>query len=201
MTNATKIPINEIKINKISQRDIADTAADELCMWQCEIFMGWSYGRRINADLPCPTLEDLNRLNDLAIAQGGLRKKDSQNSANGFVANHEINFRLGGGPKGYVKKYEYFKDAGFEKVVHLLQWGVLVELRDEGRHSLIANGSYVESGKAYLSVVDPWPKTDDTRMDCSRLMTQRLVGGRWVYSRSIECFAWYYKEGSNPQWV
>ena len=196
-----KIANNEIKINHIWQTDIDDKAAAELCMWECEIFMGWSYGRKSIKNLPCPDLKFLNWANDEAIKRGGLKKATDGDSVHGYVTNHEINFQIGGGPKGYTKEYEYFKDAGFEKIVNLIQWGALVELRDEGRHSMIANGSYLEDGKPFLSVIDPWPKSNDQRMDCTRFMTQKMINGKWVDSRSIECFAWYHKDGSNPKWV
>lgn len=191
--------INNIKLNHIWQTDIDDASADKLCMWLCEIFMGWSYAYKANRAVVCPDLGKINELKNEAIARVGLAKLDNNNSKDGYVLDHEINFQLAGGPKGYTKIYEYFNKAGHEKVVNLLQWGVLVELRDEGKHSLLANGSYIEEGTTYLSVVDPWPKTDDKRFNCDTYMSQRKVGDKWVDSRSIECFAWYRK--NDTDWI
>ena len=201
------IAVNEIKLNTISQRDIDDTDADKLCMFEVECFIGWSYANGIlKKKLPAPTLADLNRWADEAIKKGGLAKRDATNSQDGYVLNHEINFQIAGGPKGFKKLYEYFKDVGHHKAMNLLLWGACIELRDEGRHSLLAHGVFLENGITFFNVSDPWPLTDDKRFNCSTLFTERNVAKkgeapRWVKSRSIECFAWYYREGSNPKWV
>lgn len=192
-----------ITIREIYQTEIDDKWATKLCMWLCEMWMAWSVlcfiAEREGKEKPAPfTLEQLNKLNDLCIEKGGLARLTDGDSDNGFVKNHEINAECVG-LKGYKKIYEPIGDGS--KVVNLVQWGIICELRDDGRHSMMAVGSYEDAGEMFLTVFDPWKKTDDRRYRCSTGMTQRKVNGKWVDSRSVESFAWYYKVGSAPRWV
>ncbi len=204
------LEISSTKINKIFQTEIDDSDADKLCLWMQDILIPWSILRLIakakGENLPPLTLADFNRLNDVCIANGGLKKRDAGNSVDGFVTSHE-KCAEAVGLTGYIKEYVKIprgKDGLFDCsfAVNLLQWGCLVELRDEGRHSLTATGAYKADGKFYLEVSDPWPATNDTRFDCARGVTQRFVQGKgWVDSRTIEYFGWFYKTGTNPKWV
>lgn len=206
---ANILPISDIKIEKIFQTQIDDSDADKLCLWMQDILIPWSILRLIKKqsgeNVPSLTLADFDRLNDLCIKNGGLARRTDGDSENGYVNNHE-KCAEAVGLFGYKKEYvkipfnkDGTADASF--AVNLLQWGSLVELRDDGHHSLTATGAYKAEGKYYLEVRDPWPKTDDTRFDCARAMTQRFTSKGWVDSRSIEYFAWFYKVGSSPKWV
>jgi len=202
--------VAHVKINQIYQTEIDDSSADKLCLWMQNILIPWSIlrvkAKQEGRTLPEPlTLADFNRLNDICIKTGALAKLTDGDSKEGFVLNHE-KCAEAVGLIGYKKQYEQFtknKKGEFDVsfVMNLLTWGSLVELRDDGKHSLTAVGWYKADGKFYLEVRDPWPKTDDARLDCSRCMTQRYVGGRWLDSRSIESFAWFYKVGTSPKWI
>ncbi len=191
------IQMNAIAVNRVYQTEINDRWASKLCMWLCEMWMAWSLLKRKNPDLKPFTKADLDHLNNECIAKGGLKKLTAEDSDNGFVANHEINAECVG-LKGFKKIYEPIDAA---KCVNLIQWGAIIELRDDGRHSMLAIGWYVENGKTYLNMFDPWKQTNDGRFDCARNMTQRFVNGAWADSRSVESFAWYYKVGTSPKWI
>lgn len=203
------LQISNIKIDKIFQTEIADKNADKLCLWMQDILIPWSILRIIakqsGKDLAPLSLADFNRLNDECIKNGGLAKLTEGDSKEGFVNNHELCANAVG-LYGYQKEYVKIptnKDGTFDSsfAFNLLQWGCLIELRDEGHHSLTATGAYKVDGKFYFEVRDPWPKTDDTRFDCARAMTQRFVNGQWIDSRSIEYFGWFFKIGVNPKWI
>lgn len=191
------ISMASISITRVYQTEIKDAWASKLCMWLCEMWMAWSLLRRKDKNLAPFTREDLDRLNNACIKNGGLARLNDEDSDNGFVKNHERNAEAVG-LFGYKKIYEPMDPA---KVIALLQWGAIVELRDEGRHSMLAIGWYQEDGKTFLEMFDPWKKTNDGRLDCARNTTQRLVDGKWVDSRTVEFFAWYYKVGTNPKWI
>lgn len=194
------IEMTKISVTEVYQTEIDDKWATKLCMWLCEMWMAWSIRRIYNKKLAPWTKADLNRLNDESIKEGGLKKLTDGDSDNGFVTDHEINARVAG-LKGYTKIYEKLDDAGKAKLVNLLQWEVICELRDEGKHSMLAIGwSFDESsGTTYIEMFDPWKATNDLRMDLKRGMTQRKVNGKWVDSRSVESFAWYRKNGED--WI
>lgn len=198
MNGLTIIPVTEI-----FQTEIKDKWASKLCMWLCEMWMAWSIMRFISSHeyqviIPALTKHDLNRLNNECIAKGGLKKLTAEDSDNGFVLNHEINAACVG-LTGYKKLYEPIGDAS--KVINLVQWGIICELRDEGKHSMMAVGTYEETGEIFIKVFDPWKATNDRRFNCKTRMTQRRVNGVWTDSRSVESFAWYYKLGTEPKWV
>jgi len=205
-----RLDVAQIKINKIFQTKIDDASADKLCLWMQNVLIAWSIlrvkAKADDRDLPEPlTLADFNRLNDACIANGGLARLTDGDSKEGFVLNHE-KCAEAVGLYGYKKEYVKFSRdkkgaCDVSDVLNLLTWGSLVELRDEGAHSLTAVGWYKANGKYYLEVRDPWPKTDDARFDCARGVTQRFVAGRWVDSRSIEYYAWFYKVGTSPKWI
>ena len=200
-----RIEVADLKINKIFQTQIDDTDRDYLCVWMQSILIPWSILRRRNRSLPPLRLEDFNRLNDACIANGGLARRDDKNSVRGYVSNHE-KCAEAVGLTGYKKEYVKIPrnaDNTFDcsQILALLQWETLVELRDDGRHSLTATGWYKEGGRFFAHVSDPWPKTNDERFDLDRAMTQRKVAGQWIDSRSIESFAWFYKLGTNPKWI
>lgn len=205
-----RLTVANVKINEIYQTEIDDANAVKLCLWMSNILIAWSI-LRIKAkagkrDAPPPlTLADFNRLNDACIKNGALAKLTDGDSKDGFVTNHE-KCAEAVGLTGYKKEYVKFtRDkkgvVDVADVINLLTWGCIVELRDEGKHSLVATGWYKAAGKFFLEVRDPWPKTNDTRFDCARGMTQRYIAGRWVDSRSIEFYGWFFKVGTSPKWV
>ena len=205
-----RLDVANVKINQVFQTEIDDADADKLCLWMSNTLIAWSIlrvkARLVEKPIPAPlTLDDFNRLKNVCLSNGALAKRDAANSLNGFVTNHE-KCAEAVGLTGYKK--EYVKFARDKKgvvdvtpVLNLLSWGSIVELRDEGKHSLVATGWYKAEGKYYLEVRDPWPKTNDTRFDCARGVTQRFEKGKWVDSRSIEFYGWFYRGGSSPKWV
>lgn len=205
-----RLDVANVKINQVFQTEIDDASADKLCLWMSNVLISWSIlrvlARLAGKPMPAPlTLDDFNRLNDLSIKNGALAKLTDGDSKDGFVTNHE-KCAEAVGLTGYKKEYVRFskdKKGNVEvtPVLNLLSWGSIVELRDEGKHSLVATGWYKADGKFYLEVRDPWPKTNDTRFDCARGMTQRFEKGKWVDSRSIEFYGWFYRVGSSPEWV
>jgi hypothetical protein len=205
-----KLTVAQVKINEVFQTEIDDDDADKLCLWMCNVLAAWSIlcvkARMDKRAVPAPlTLDDFNRLKNICLSNGALAKRDAKNSFNGFVTNHE-KCAEAVGLLGYEKQYVKFskdKKGVFDvgDVINLLSWGALVELRDEGAHSLIATGWYKADGKFYLEVRDPWPKTNDTRFDCARGVTQRYVKGAWVDSRTIEFYGWFFKRGTSPKWI
>lgn len=179
-----KLQMGGVTLNDIKQTEIDDTDRNKLCLALCDLQMA-------AADLRLtPTLADINKWIDEAVANGAIASKDGKNSFNGFVNNHEKLAAIVG-LNGVRKVYEKFD---LFKITALLQWKRAVELRDEGRHSLLAVNWYKEGDKFYASTLDPWPYTDDKRVDLERATTQRLVSGKWVDSRTIE-FIGYYEKG------
>lgn len=196
-----KIQMNEIKLPTLRQTDISDTAKNELCLVYSGGQMAYQLRRRNEmkkgVKLPTWTMKDVDEFIDKAIGNGGVYTEDGVNSLHGMAKNHR-KIAEAAGLYGYDKEYVKYDSA---KIMALLQWDSLVELRDEGRHSLLATGWYKEDDKFYCSTSDPWPYSDDLRLDCARAMTQKKVNGKWVDSRSIEYFAFYYKIGTDPKWI
>jgi hypothetical protein len=179
-----KIQMGGVSLNDIKQTEIDDAGKNELCLALCDLQLAAAQlGLR-------QTLDDVNKWIDEAVATGAIASKDGKNSFRGFVNNHEKLAAIVG-LKGVRKIYEKF-DVG--RITALLQWRQAVELRDEGRHSLLCVNWYKEDGKFYGATLDPWPFTDDKRIDLERATTQRKnAAGAWVDSRTIE-FIGYYKE-------
>jgi hypothetical protein len=183
-----------IDMEPIRQTDIDDAANDKLCLALTNIQLCGSILIALKKRITPFSLAEVNAIIDKSIKNGGLKTKDGVNSDGGYVLNHEKMAEACGLP-GYKKHYARLGDGS--ELLNRLQWKVAVELRDEGKHSLIACGWHVQSGKVYVDVFDPWPKTDDSRFDLARAMTQRQVNGKWVDSRSIEYIGYYNKAGTN----
>lgn len=191
------IDMAHIAVQDIKQNDIADAAADKLCLALCDIQIAGSLlllqGKRKTPF----TLEDVDVIIDAAIANGGIASKDGVNSDNGWVASHE-KVAEAAGLFGYTKKYTPFNAA---ILFALLQWGSLVELRDEGKHSLLATSWFkANDGVYYCTVSDPWRATNDIFIDSARALTYRAdKTGTLVPSRSIEYLGYYVRRGTN--WI
>lgn len=194
MESHVSVDMEHVSLNDIKQTTIDDKWNTKLCLWVADTQIAGSIRRIYDKTLSPFTLDDLNRFADECIARGGLARLDDKNSQDGFVLNHQIVAEVAG-LKGYVKKYVPFDAA---KIFALLQWKCLVELRDEGHHSLLATGWFKgDDGKFYCNTSDPWPATDDKRLDTARAMTQRLVNGKWIDSRSIEFIGYYVRRGTD----
>lgn len=184
-----------VAIDDIKQTDISDAGNKELCLCLADIQIAGSI-LLMQKKIATPfTLADIDRIVDAAILNGGLATADKQNSLHGYVLSHE-RVAEAAGLLGYVKKYELY-DAS--RIFALLQWGSVVELRQEGRHSMLATGWFkADTGKVYCTVSDPWPATNDTLLDCDRAMTQRMVGeGFMKDSRRITHIGYYVRRGTN----
>jgi len=176
------IYVKRIALNDIKQTDIDDAGKNALCMALCKIqIAGAMLGKVYN-------LDDINKIVDMCIQNGALRSKDGENS-DGWVLRHE-KVAEACGLKGVKSVYKEFDR---HDIVNRLQWGQPIELRDEGKHSLLCVGWYKEGEKFYGEVFDPWPKTDDKRLDFERAVTQRMVKGKWVDSRTIELYSYFEK--------
>lgn len=188
--------MQSVKLNKISQRAINDAGADALCMAVSDILMAWGNLKRENRNLAPLTLADIDRIVDKCIAAGALRDLDKDGQSDGFVSSHEKIAEVVG-LKGFTKVREPYDK---HKIINLLQWQAIVEIRSGG-HSMVCHAwSFNEAEqKAYAQVMDPWPKTDDVRLDLDRGKTQKLVGKSFVDSRSIKTFAWYKR--NNTDWI
>jgi hypothetical protein len=174
-----------VKLDHIFQTQIDDKANTELCLCLSDLLLA-------AADLKLsPSLADVDRWVDEGVRVGALASRDGKNSEHGFVKNHEKLAEIVG-LKGVKKIYEKF-DIG--RVTALLQWEKAVELRDEGHHSLLCVSWREEGGEFYGEVLDPWPYTDDKRIDLKRGITQRLIKGEWKDSRSIEYIGYFEKVG------
>lgn len=188
--NDVSVKMRHISANDIKQTTIDDKGANELCLALCDIQIAGSLLKKTF------TLGDVNRIVKDAIKNGGLASVDGKDSYHGFVKSHE-KLAEAAGLTGYVKKYIKFDAA---KIFALLQWGSLVELRDEGKHSLLATGWYKLGDEFFCSTSDPWPFTDDKRLDTARAMTQKVgKGGKLIDSRSIEYIGFYVKTGTD--WI
>lgn len=170
------------KFNDIKQTLISDGGKEALCLALVNFQLAASESGKIL------TLDDVNRLVKEAVKIGALRSPDGINS-DGWIlpGGHEKLAELVG-LKNVEKKYVKFSRA---EVINRLQWGKPIELRDEGKHSLLAYRWFMEDKKYYADVLDPWPKTNDTRIDLDRGITLREVNGKWQASRSIEWIGFY----------
>lgn len=185
--NSPQIDMARVALNDIKQTTIDDKGNRGLCLALCSFQMAAAMAGKK------PTLDDINHYVDEAIRIGAIASKDGVNSADGWVADpgHGKLAEIAGLP-GHKKIYERYTIG---RLTALLQWGIPVELRDEGKHSLLAVGWYKEenSDLFYAEVLDPWPATNDKRFDMQRAMTQRAVNNKWVDSRTIEYLGWYEK--------
>jgi len=175
------------KVTKINQRLVRDAGADALCLCIVNLQMAAAEMKQ--------TLDvsDINRLVKEAVKVGALRSPDGGKNSDGWIlpGGHEKIAELVG-LTGVKKKYVKF-DTG--DVITRLQWGKPVELRDEGKHSMLTARWFMIGNKPFADVLDPWPKTNDIRVDLIRAMTQRDVKGKFVDSRSIEYIGFYEKTG------
>lgn len=175
------------KVDLINQRLVKDTGADALCLFIVNLQMAAAEMKMTLA------MADINRLVKEAVKVGALRSSDGGKNSDGWIlpGGHEKIAALVG-LKNVKKKYVKF-DKG--EIIARLQWGKPVELRDEGKHSMLAVRWFMDGKKALADVLDPWPKTNDTRLDFDRAMTQCEVNGKFVDSRSIEYIGFYEKTG------
>lgn len=188
--NDISVKMRHVSANDIKQTTINDKGANELCLALCDIQIAGSLQKKVFS------LADVNRIVDAAIKNGGIASVDGKDSYHGFVKSHE-KLAEAAGLTGYTKKYVKYDAA---KIFALLQWGSLVELRDEGHHSLLATGWYKQGDSFYCTTSDPWPYTDDKRLDTARAMTQKVgAGGKLIDSRSIEYIGFYIKNGT--EWI
>jgi hypothetical protein len=188
-----RIEMNHVALNDIKQTQIDDKGNKALCLGLTNIQIAASILRAKDKSIAPLTLKDVDAIVDKAVANGGFADKDKDgNSDNGWVLSHE-KIAEAAGLFGYTKIYEKINK---ERLFALLQWGSLVELRDEGHHSLIATGWYQdENGNFFCTVSDPWPYSNDTLLDCQRWTTLRKSGDKLVDSRTIELIGFYV----NPQ--
>lgn len=170
-----------VSLNDIKQTKIDDAGKDALCTALCNLQMAAAaLGLK-------PDLSQIDAWIDECVKVGALRSKDKKNS-DGFVLSHEKMAEVVG-LKGVKKVYKKFDKA---EIINLLQWGRAVELRDEGKHSLLAVGWLADAdGKAFADCLDPWPYSNDVRLDLQRAMTQNVKAGVLVDSRSIEYYGIY----------
>jgi len=171
------IEMNSIKISDLKQTNLTDTGPNELCLALMDIqIAAGQIGKGLTIEQADAYMKECRRVGAV--------------SADDVVRNHEKIAAIVG-LTGVKKIYEKYTSG---RLTALLQWGIPVELRDEGRHSMLANRWYQDdNGKNYAQVLDPWPATDDKRFDIERAMTQRLVKGAWKDSRSIEYLGWFEK--------
>jgi hypothetical protein len=194
----TKTQVSHIELKDLKQTRISDKWNTKLCTALCDIQIACGI-LLSKKELKAPfTYDDVDRIVDDSVRNGGLATKDGVNSEHGYVANHE-KIAEAAGLYGFKKYYIKLDAAGLSKMVALLQWGSPVELRDEGKHSLLAVGAYLENGTLFLNVSDPWPYTNDERFNTKTNMTQRLEKGAWVDSRSIEYIGYY--ENKKTGWL
>jgi len=172
------------KFNDIKQTLISDGGKNALCLALVNLQLAASEIGKVLG------LEDVNKFVKAAVKAGALRSTDGENS-DGWImpGGHEKLAELVG-LKDVEKKYIKFDRSD---IINRLQWGKAVELRDEGKHSLLAYRWFKEGETFFADVLDPWPKTNDTRINLDRAMTQREVNGKWVDSRSIEYIGFYEK--------
>lgn len=197
MSPVVTVDMSHVAVEDIKQNDIADADANKLCLALCDIQLAGSILLGQKAIARPFNLADINRIVDKAIANGGIASVDGINSDSGWVKSHE-KIAEAAGLFGYVKKYAPFDPA---KIFALLQWKSLVELRDEGRHSLLATSWFKgEDGIFYCRTSDPWRPTNDTLLDTSRALTLRKDrNGNLVPSRSIEYIGYYVRNGTD--WI
>ncbi len=195
----TQTKVNHIELKDLKQTKIHDSWNTKLCTALVNIQIGC--GILITKGLiKTPfTIEKVDEIVDACVAKGALASRDGKNSDNGYVADHEKMLALCGVPGKWKKHYPKLDADGLANMIALLQWGAPVELRDEGKHSLLACGTFIEDGVLYLDVIDPWPDTDDKRFNTVTKMTQRLVNGVWKDSRSIEYYGWF--ENLETKWL
>jgi hypothetical protein len=195
------IEMNSVSLNDIKQTAINDSGRNSLCLALANIQIAGSILRlralREGKTIAPYTLEDIDRIVDEAVKNGGLRDLDKDgNSDDGFVADHE-KIAAAAGLFDVKKVYEKINKY---RISALLQWGSCVEIRDEGRHSMIAYAWYVDANQnMFCRLSDPWPKTNDVLLDCQRWMTQRMVDGKLVDSRSVEHIGYYID--NKTKWV
>jgi len=166
-----------IKVSDLKQTGLTDTGPNELCLALMNIQAAAG---------------QLGKVLTLAQADEYMKlcRKAGAVSSDDVVRNHEAQAAIVG-LTGVKKIYEKYTPG---RLTALLQWKIPVELRDEGKHSLLAVGWYLDDDKRiYAHTVDPWPYSDDKRFDLARAMTQKLVKGVWVDSRSIEYLGWFEK--------
>lgn len=170
------------KFNDIKQTLISDGGKDALCLALVNLQMAAAECGKVL------DLDDVNNLVKKAVKAGALRSKDGVNS-DGWIlpGGHEKLAELVG-LKNVEKKYVKFSRS---EAINRLQWGKPIELRDEGKHSLLAYRWFMDGKKFFADVLDPWPKTNDTRIDLDRGVTLREVNGAWKDSRSIEWIGFY----------
>lgn len=190
-----KIEMQNVKLDKVFQTEVDDSDNEKLCMWLVDVYMAWGHLKRETPNLAPLTLAEINKIQDASIKNGGLLDRDKDgNSDDGYVANHE-KVAAAAGLTGFTKVREPYDK---HKVINLLQWQCLVEIRSSG-HSMLAHGWFMENKKPFAHVLDPWPKTDDVRLDLDRGMTLRQGKAGFVDSRKIVSFAWYRKNGTD--WI
>lgn len=187
MSSGVKIQMAQLRLNDIKQTAISDAGKNALCLGLCNLQMA-------AAELGLvPDLQQIDAWIDESVRVGALRTIDGVNS-DGWV-------KPGGHEKmaavvGLFNVRKVYKKFDVGIITARLQWKLPVELRDEGKHSLLCVGWHVDEvdGKIYGECLDPWPKTGDRRIDFARAMTQRIVNGKWVDSRSIEYIGYYEHE-------
>lgn len=187
MQPGVKIQMGQVRLNDIKQTAISDGGKYALCLGLINLQMA-------AAELGLvPDLQQIDAWIDESVRVGALRTKDGVNSDGWVLPGGHEKMAAVVGLFNVRKVYKKF-DVGI--ITARLQWKLPVELRDEGKHSLLCVGWHVDAadGKIYGECLDPWPKTDDRRIDFDRAMTQRIVNGKWVDSRSIE-YIGYYERG------
>lgn len=187
MKPVVRVQMAQVTLNDIKQTAIHDKGATSLCLGLCNLQMAAAEVGLV------PDLAQIDLWIDESVRVGALRSQDGVNS-DGWIqpGGHEKMAAIVG-LDNVEKVYEKF-DVG--TITARLQWKKPVELRDEGKHSLLCVGWYIDTdGKAYGECIDPWPKTNDQRIDFDRAMTQRLVNGQWIDSRSIEYIGYFKQRG------
>jgi len=107
------LEMQNVTLNKISQRAIDDAGADALCIAVSDILMAWGHLKRETPSLAPLTLADIDRIVDKCIEASALRDLDKDGQSDGFVSSHE---KIAGvvGLKGFTKVREPY-DKHFEK--------------------------------------------------------------------------------------
>lgn len=170
------------QFNDIKQTLIADEGKDALCLALVNLQMAASESGKVL------TLDDVNRLVKEAVKIGALRSSDGVNSDGWILPGGHEKLAALAGLHNVTKKYIKFDRA---EIINRLQWGKAVEIRDQGRHSLLSYRWFKEGATFFADVLDPWPYTNDTRIDLDRAMTLRQVNGKWADSRTIEYIGFY----------
>lgn len=185
MQSGVRIQMGQVQLNDIKQTAISDGGKNALCLGLVNLQMAAAEMGLV------PDLEQIDAWVDESIRVGALRTKDGVNSDGWILPGGHEKMAAIVGLRGVRKVYVKF-DVGI--ITARLQWKLPVELRDEGKHSLLCVGWFQDvDGKIYGECLDPWPKTDDKRIDFDRAMTQRIVNGKWVDSRSIEYIGYYQR--------